>query len=176
MMKCPLCNCDNLPGADTCSSCQADLADPNGPQLAVDLLADLTTGKLSTLIPKTPMEVDPSTPVRQVVQQLAKGGRKCALIVKDGRMQGIFTERDILQKVALEYDRVADNPVSTFMTPNPESLSREDTIAFGLNRMTAGGYRHLPIVEQDRPLGVVSVRDVMSYLAKRYPDELGTRT
>ncbi len=171
-MECPSCGQDNIPGADQCARCGADLQDLDRQRLVEGLLADLTTGKLAGLIPRRPVEVTPQTPVRDAVQAIVEAGRNCALVVSAEGIAGILTERDILMKVALDYEQLADRPVSEFMTPKPETLGTEDSIAFGLNRMTAGGFRHIPIARHGKPLGVVSVRDALDYMVKRYPQEL----
>ncbi|HUU83643.1 MAG TPA: CBS domain-containing protein [Phycisphaerae bacterium] len=173
-MKCPACEHENLPGTDHCAECHADLSDVGLPLAEDDLLAELASDKLSDLIPRTPVQLSPDTPVRETITRLADSGRNCALVVRDNVLVGILTERDILMKIALDYEALADRPISDFMTPNPESLGEQDNIAFGLNRMTAGDYRHVPIQEGGRPLGVVAVRDVLGYLVRRHPEQLGT--
>ncbi|MHC4608953.1 MAG: CBS domain-containing protein [Planctomycetota bacterium] len=174
MMECPSCGQDNIPGADHCSRCGADLHDLDRQRPAEGLLADLTSAKLSRLIPRTPVQVGPETLVRDAIKILVETGRNCALVVSGEAIVGILTERDILRKVGLDYKTLAERPVSEFMTPDPEVLGTEDTIAFGLNRMTTGDFRHIPIAREGKPLGVVSVRDVLSYMVDRYPKELGT--
>ncbi len=171
-MKCPACGYENIAGMDQCTECEGDLRDLDVESPAEGLAADLTKGKLLALVPRTPVEVAPDTPIREAVRQLVSTGRNCALVVVGGEIKGILTERDLLAKVALEYDRLADRPVREVMTPDPETLGPQDTIAFGLNRMTAGGYRHVPLADGGRTLGVVSVRDVLGYMVQRYPERL----
>ncbi len=172
-MKCPACDHGNIPGADQCACCGADLSDIGVPQPEAGLLAGFATQHLGDLIPRAPVQVEPDTTVREVIAKLVETGRNCALVVSDGVLKGILTERDILMQVALEYDKLADRPVSEFMTSDPETLGHKDTIAFGLNRMTAGGYRHIPIEQDGKPTGVVSIRDVLGYMVKAHPEQLG---
>ena len=62
-----------------------------------------------------------------------------------------------------------DGPV---MTRNPETLEPDNSIAFALNKMSVGGYRHIPIVEGDKPIGVLSVRDVVDFLVDLFPEDV----
>ncbi len=56
------------------------------------------------------------------------------------------------------------------MTPNPETVAPADVLAFALGKMDAGGYRHLPVVDAGRPVGVISVRDILRHLTAVCPD------
>ena len=88
-------------------------------------------------------------------------------------MCGIFTERDVLTKVVgkpLDLDRT---PVLALMTPDPEVLSPDDRVSFALNKMTVGGFRHVPLVdEQGRPAGVVSMRNIVDYMVELFRTEV----
>jgi CBS domain-containing protein len=91
------------------------------------------------------------------------------LVERDARAVGIFTERDVLRRVVL---RGLDQgrPVSEVMTRDPEALGADDSIAFALNRMIVGGYRHLPIVDdQGKPGAVLSLREVVSFIVELLP-------
>ncbi len=88
-------------------------------------------------------------------------------------MAGIFSERDLLTKVGERYNEVKSRPVSDFMTADPETLGPDATVAFALNRMDVGDFRHIPIVREGRPESVVSVRDLLCYLSDRYPRRAG---
>jgi CBS domain-containing protein len=63
--------------------------------------------------------------------------------------------------------------VEEVMTSNPEALQPDDVLAYALNYMRVGGYRHVPVVdEQERPVGVVSVKNVVDYLADYFPQDV----
>ena len=83
-----------------------------------------------------------------------------------GRLVGIFSERDLLTKVAGIHDPYAELPVRQFMTPKPETIKPTDTLAFALHKMDSGGYRHLPVVRDGRLVGIVSVRDLMRHVTR----------
>ena len=69
-------------------------------------------------------------------------------------------------KIADRYEDLADEPVSAFMSRDPESLTVDCPAVYGLNRMTVGNYRHIPIVENDVPVGVISIRDILALLVE----------
>lgn len=109
--------------------------------------------------------VGPGTPLGDVVHVLSERGRGAALVVEEGRLIGIFGERDLLMRLADREDDWRQVPVSDFMTPDPITLPPDASIAFALNRMNVGDYRHIPIVDDHgSPLGVVSVKDIVAYL------------
>lgn len=174
-MDCPSCGFENIAGADQCAECESDLTDLDVPVGKTAIERRVMTDPVVGLIPHDPLKVAPSTSLREVVQRLIDSGRNCALVVgDDGKMVGIFTERDALLRVAHRFDEVAGRPVAEFMTPDPERLRPVDTVAFGLNRMMVGDYRHLPIEEDGKALGVVSVRHILGYIAERHPAILDT--
>jgi CBS domain-containing protein len=94
----------------------------------------------------------------------------CAAVTDlEGRLLGIFTERDALMRLNVDAARMADKPVSSVMTANPATLRAEDKIAFALHRMNVGGYRHIPILDDDdRLVGVISIRGILAYLTERH--------
>ncbi len=86
------------------------------------------------------------------------------------KLVGIFTERDLLQRV-LEKKGYARLKLEKVMTPNPESLRPKDSLAFALNKMSVGRFRHIPIVdENDVPVGMLSVRDIVDFVVEVIPE------
>jgi CBS domain-containing protein len=125
------------------------------------------------LRPAEPVSVVPATSLREVVKLLAGRNIGCVLVVFCDALMGIFTERDLLLRVGTRYAEVADEPIRHFMTPAPETLSSSDSVALALNRMAIGDFRHLPIEDGERVIGVTGVRDVLEYLAQQFPEVLG---
>lgn len=111
----------------------------------------------------------PDTPVGEVLSQLVNQSVGCAVIVENGEtVVGIFSERDALLKINTDYDDLKDRPVGEFMTKEPETLKADSKIAFAVQRMDLGGYRHVPLVDEEGHLqGVISVRDILNYLTER---------
>ena len=95
------------------------------------------------------------------------------LITKKGKLAGIITERDILNKVIGKMDDFKTRPVTDAMTPNPLRLMPGDMIAYVMNNMHVGGYRHVPIVnEKDEPISIISIKDVMTFILDYFPEDV----
>ena len=110
--------------------------------------------------------------VREAVAIMREHHVGCVLVVEGERLAGILTERDLLLK--MEHADL-DGPVSRLMTPDPETLSPDDPIVYALNKMSVGGFRHVPLVDGDgRPVGVVSVKDVVDYIVDFFPNDVLT--
>jgi len=122
---------------------------------------------IGVLHPRVPLALAADRPLREAVDVMREHRVGCVLVVEDGRLVGIVTERDLLLKL----ERAdLEQPVANLMTPDPDVLSADDPIAYALNRMADGGYRHIPLVDgEGRPTGIVSVRDVVQYLADSCP-------
>lgn len=172
-MRCPLCGYDNIEGDDACAACNASLAgEDSGVDRRTPLETRLGRDRLSALQPPPPVTVAPSDTIGEVLALLARRDIGCALVVRANTLLGIITERDILMKIGVNLDEYGRRPVEEFMTPAPETLLSTDPIAFALNRMAVGWYRHIPIEKDGQPTGVISVRDVLSYLTRRVPELL----
>ena len=97
-----------------------------------------------------------------------------AVMVQDGEtLVGILTERDILRKVIGTGVALQTTPVESYMTPNPEALTLDDEIAHAIYIMHIGGFRHLPLVDdQHRPVGIVSIKDIVEYVVGFFASDL----
>ena len=89
------------------------------------------------------------------------GGRHVgsALVIEDGRLIGIFTERDILRALASDFD-AAGHVVAQWMTRDPATVGPDEPLTRARDTMLDRGFRHLPVVEDGRVLGIVSLRDL----------------
>ena len=127
---------------------------------------------ISTLdYPKNPASVAPTTPVGKVLETMAAKNLGALLVVENGLLAGIFSERDALRK-GLYDAKSLDRPVREFMTANPEVLTPHDPIALAMNRMGMGAYRHVPLVDpRGRPVGLLVMRDVVRYIVRFFPGE-----
>ena len=88
--------------------------------------------------------------------------------VEGAHLLGIFTERDLLRRV-LGPRKPLDTPIGECMTPEPVSVHPKDSITCAINRMQKGGYRHLPVVIDDKPVGMLSVKRIVRYLVEHFP-------
>ena len=167
-MICPYCDSENISGADYCEKCGQPLADLHLPEPATDVERALLRDRVLVLRPKQPIVVPSSMPVRQVLATLLQKGIGCVLVVDEGKLVGIFSERDALMKIHTRIDELGDRPIAEFMTTSVETLLPSAKIAFAVHRMDLGGYRHVPIVGDDgAPTGMISVRDILAYLTER---------
>ena len=82
-----------------------------------------------------------------------------ALVMDGESLAGIFTERDIVRALGEHFD-AAGHPVSNWMTREPVTISSDSTVQEALDRMLSGGFRHLPVLDGDRVVGLVSMRDL----------------
>jgi CBS domain-containing protein len=162
-MTCPVCGFDNLTGADICDNCGADLAGHDTPQPATSFHGRLLGEHLDELGAPPPIEVSPDTPLDVVIARMHEAESDCVLVMSGDRLVGIFTDRDAVVKAAGK--RLASFHVRDFMTPDPVVLRHDDPIAVAIHKMAVGGFRHIPIVEDGRPTGVVTARDVFHHLA-----------
>jgi CBS domain-containing protein len=118
--------------------------------------------------PRNPLRVSPGDPAGKAMETMAAKNIGAVLVVEDGRVVGIFSERDALRKGL--WKGGADRPIREFMTKDPDCLTPEDTIAMAMNRMGVGGYRHVPLVDsQRRPVGMLVMRDVVRYIVGFFP-------
>jgi CBS domain-containing protein len=127
--------------------------------------------KMVPVVP--PIVVERGTSVLNAAKLMQKEHVGCVLVVEKGKLDGIFTERDILMKVVGSKSDLTKTKVEEVMTSSPEALQPDDVLAYALNYMRVGGYRHVPVVdEQERPVGVVSVKNVVDYLADFFPQDV----
>lgn len=168
MIDCPFCGAENIPGIDDCEECGQPLSHVHSGGPANNVERSLIKDRVTALTPKQPCTVSPQATVGEVLHQMATNRIGCVMIVDGGKPVGIFSERDALMKLNTEAAALCEHPISEFMTANPETLQESAKIAFAVQRMDVGGYRHLPIVSRDDQLqGIISVRAILNYLTDR---------
>ena len=139
--------------------------------------ARLLREPLTVLPAQRPITLSPDDTVTDAIRTMQREHRGCILVTDDGsarsKLTGIFTERDVLFRIVDRGRNPASLPVGEVMTPDPETLSVHSTVAYVLNKMSVGGFRHVPVVDDDhRPYGVISVRDVVAFLVDAFPREV----
>ena len=167
MTVCPDCGHQNIPGEDVCESCGQSLTSLSKPKPSNTLGQHILKDRIDALPPREPVSVAPTTKVGDVLQLLVDKHIGCVLVVEDGRLVGIFSERDALFRLNTEAADLNDHPISQFMTESPSTLELNDKIAFAVHKMALGGYRHIPILTDGRPTGVISIRDVLRYTTEK---------
>jgi CBS domain-containing protein len=115
-----------------------------------------------------PVVLDQGCQLREVIQRLRDANSGCALLTRDGRLAGIFTERDLVVRV-LGVACDLDQPVAEWMTPDPDRVFPTDTVRKAVRLMWRGEYRNIPVVdEEDRIIGCVRHKDIIKYLAEHF--------
>jgi len=166
-MICPHCGFDNLPGNEECDHCNQALAPLDRPLAADRVEKSLMDDHVALLKPRVPLTIGAATPVAEAIQLMLRHNIGALLVVDEaGKLLGIFSERDLAKKVAGVHEIYPTLTVGAFMTPRPETVATHDTLAFALHKMDVGGYRHLPVVAEGKPVGVVSVRDMLRHITK----------
>ncbi len=163
-LHCPVCGFDNLTGADICDNCGADLAGHDVPQATTTFHGTLLGEHLDELGGPPPVIVSPDMAVEAVIEQMQAAEADCVLVVERDRLIGIFTDRDAVVKAAGR--PLASLRLRDLMTPDPVVLRHDDPIAVAIHKMAVGGFRHIPLVEDGRPTGVVTARDVFAHLSR----------
>ena len=121
--------------------------------------------------PKNPVSVAPDSRVGKALETMQAKNLGAVLVVEDGKVVGIFSERDALRK-GLWQGKELEAPVRKYMTKDPETLTPHDAIAMAMNRMGLGGYRHVPLVDAERrPVGMLVMRDIVRYIARFFPNQ-----
>ncbi|MFQ5637917.1 MAG: cyclic nucleotide-binding/CBS domain-containing protein [bacterium] len=120
---------------------------------------------IKRLNPRKPISVQIGQTVLRAIEIMQENRIGCVCVVEDDKLTGIITERDILLRV-IGCDCHIDNvKVEEVMTSNPEYLFQDDEIAYAMNRMHVGGFRHVPLTDlQGRPTGIISVKDIVAHL------------
>ncbi|MEX0714021.1 MAG: CBS domain-containing protein [Pirellulales bacterium] len=169
MLICPFCGDENIDGADVCEQCQQPLEFLSKPRPASRIEYSLVRDRVYMLAPGRPVVVEADTRVRNVLRLLVDRKVGCVVVVRrtadaPDAVVGIFSERDALLRLNTDVAEVADQPISQFMTPSPEMVESDASIAFALHKMDIGGYRHLPVLTDGRTSGVISIRDILRYV------------
>lgn len=114
--------------------------------------------------------VPPEMTVESALRKMVDLDIACLMIAgADGRLQGLFSERDVLDRVAIDFDRVRSLPVSEVMTRQPMVAHETDSPAKVMNLMAVTGFRHVPVLDvDDRIVGIVGPRRVIDYLQKYF--------
>jgi CBS domain-containing protein len=132
----------------------------------------LLSDTVRLLAPNEPIRCSATTTVHEAISQMAPKRRAAVVVVDDdGRLVGVFTERDLLRRVAVPGKDPRTTRLGEVMTPNPETLGPDDLIAYAVNRLHQASYRTIPLVDaENRPLGIMTVNDIVHWLAELFPE------
>jgi CBS domain-containing protein len=166
------------------------IVDPGGEELEVlegdegeaevgrhrDVGGDLLRTPIAEVVGRrATVAVAPDAPLEKVLA-LMRAKKVSAVVVverkKTRRVVGLFSERDLVNR-ALAVRGWAKAKVERFMTPSPETLSPKDPVAYALNKMSVGRFRHVPLVDEaGRPAGMVTAGDLLDFLVELCPEEI----
>jgi CBS domain-containing protein len=169
-IKCPSCGFNNLQGEDRCQQCLHSLMQRDIPQAKRDdAFQDAMLNKpVSDLLTGADLLVcSPGDTVQKIVKIFQKDKKNCVLVYSKKKMVGILSNRDLLLRVAGIHKDLSKVKVEDVMTKNPSYVHPEDPIAFAVNKMAMGGYRHVPVLRADgTPVSILLIRDVLRFLSE----------
>lgn len=136
----------------------------------MELARNLKIESVGRLRPGPFARLPPTATVAQAIDQMRGRRLGCVLVCNGhGQLIGIFSERDLLRRVLATGTPLAA-PLASCMTPNPQTARNSEPIGQAVRRMQAGGYRHMPVVdESNRPVGVLSARGAVHYIVEHFP-------
>ena len=127
--------------------------------MAQELVREMMSGQVLTC--------EPDTILYDAIELMALRNIGAVVVEEDGRAVGILTERDVLKRVVLGGLQVRHEQVRAVYTPDLVSIKPEQSIDEVVQKMFSGRFRHLPVMENGRVIGMVSSTDVVRYLATR---------
>src|ERR1043165_5286634 len=117
------------------------------------------------------LSVEPEAKLSAAVKLLSERRIGAVLVMSQGRMEGILSERDVVRVLGERGAAVMDEPVSGVMTRKVISCREKDTVSEIMETMTHGKFRHLPVVEDSKVVGLISIGDVVKWRVSEYERE-----
>lgn len=157
-----------MDGIDRCENCLAPFRQLDIPSAAAaeGLALSVMENNVSHLDNDETISVSPDTGALEVARLMKTTKTGCVLVVEHGKLLGIFTEHDVLKRMAGVDKDFAAVTIKELMSPNPETLHEKDSVAEALNRMSLGRYRHIPFAKSDGTYAVASIKSVLKYIAQ----------
>ena len=148
------------------ASFQDPLKNYDGPDYADELERMLVEANIEAMNTRPVMTLPPETTIEQTMRTMAEHDIGCTVIIHaDGRLAGIFSERDVLNKVANSFEQIKHEPISSVMTRAPMAAYTADSPGKAMNLMAVGGFRHVPVLDvDDKVTGILGPRRVSQFL------------
>lgn len=162
-MLCPECRFDNIAGVDFCANCGNDLYGLD--ERTAPRKLEFIRQRLSEVPAKGPVKVSVGDPVALAVRMMQHTDTNCVLVMDGSQLAGIITPWDILHKVAGPDEDLNAVSCREIMTSDPVFLRDDDDIAVAINKMSIGGFRHIPLLQGEQPVAVVSIGDLFRHIA-----------
>jgi CBS domain-containing protein len=153
-----------MDGLDACEHCGQDLRSIDIPRATTGLQRTIMKTPIRELGPLPALTVSPEESVATAIRLMQKERHGSVMVVERGRLVGMFTEHDLLTRIAGEAIDIDRTPIADVMTPDPKPLRENDPLAWAMHRMAVGNYRHIPVVDEGKPVRFVSVRGVLRYI------------
>ncbi len=115
--------------------------------------------------------VEPETPLSAAVKVLADRRIGAVLVMTRRRIEGILSERDVVRVLGERGAAVLEEPVRTVMTRKVISCRPSDTVASMMELMTSGKFRHIPVIEDNEIIGLISIGDIVKWRLREYEHE-----
>jgi CBS domain-containing protein len=115
--------------------------------------------------------VEPDAKLSAAIKILAERKIGAVLAMSKGRIEGILSERDIVRVLGERGAAVLDEPVSAVMTRKVISCKQSDTVSAIMEMMTVGKFRHLPVLDGDKVVGLISIGDIVKWRVQEYEHE-----
>jgi CBS domain-containing protein len=115
--------------------------------------------------------VEPGTKLSAAIKILAEKKIGAVLAMDGGHIEGILSERDIVRVLGERGAAVLDEPVSAVMTRKVISCKQSDTVGAIMEMMTLGKFRHLPVIDDGRVVGLISIGDIVKWRVREYESE-----
>jgi CBS domain-containing protein len=163
-MICPECRFDNIEGVDYCANCGHDLYGLDSTD-APGATREFIHQDLAEVPARGPVKVSPTDPVALAVRMMQHTDTNCVLVMDGNHLAGIITPWDILHKVAGPSEDLNAVTCAQIMTADPVSLRDDDDIAVAINKMSIGGFRHIPLLQGETPVAVVSIGDLFKHIS-----------
>jgi CBS domain-containing protein len=117
------------------------------------------------------LSVEPGAKLADAIKLLSERRIGAVLVMSQGRIEGVLSERDIVRVLGERGAAVMDEPVSSVMTRKVVSCREKDTVSEIMESMTLGKFRHLPVVEDGKVVGLISIGDVVKWRVGEYERE-----
>jgi CBS domain-containing protein len=114
------------------------------------------------------LSVEPDAKLSAAIKTLGEHKIGAVLVMSEGHLEGILSERDIVRVLGERGAKVLDEPVSAVMTHKVVSCRQSDTVAAIMEMMTLGKFRHLPVVEESRVVGLISIGDIVKWRVREF--------
>jgi CBS domain-containing protein len=137
----------------------------------MNMFEAIAKDRVSQVPSRAPVQVGPGERLGNVVTLMRNRRTGAALVVDRDELIGIFTERDLLARVDHGSHAWRDRPVREVMTARPMIIREDDSVGEALRRIDVGKRRHLPVVRGRAPIAIISVRDLLGYVARKFPAE-----